>query len=81
MREYCIKAVLRQYNTDVDWFKRAGIIDENNNSFTLIYDKFMAGKLDLKPEAEITVLRRLERLQSLGHWIDYLRSDKAKFRA
>jgi hypothetical protein len=77
---YTLDEALNQYDADVDWLQEAGILDKDYN-LSAAYDKLMQGKLNLPVHAEIAVLRRIERMVSLGHWIDYLRTSKAKFRA
>ena len=77
---YTLDEALNQYDADVDWLREAGILDKDYN-LSAAYDKLMQGKLNLPVHAEIAVLRRIERMVSLGHWIDYLRTSKAKFRA
>ena len=67
MNIYEAKAI---FNRDFVWLQEAGMLDFNG-SWTDTYYKFMQGKLKLKPEVEINVLRRIERFAHLDNEIDY----------
>lgn len=63
----------RTFNRDLDWLTQAGFIDANGEMVQHVYENFMAGKLPLKPEVEINILRRLERFEHLAHELAFIR--------
>jgi hypothetical protein len=78
-KTYNLEEATRVYNEDILWLNRAGFLKDNDWDKNVMWP-FMQGKVNLHPDIEINILRRIERAIELGFWIDYSKTDKAKFR-
>lgn len=80
MKQYSLTEARNTYAGDYYWLQNAGFLDKDGNLTKFFYE-FMKGNLKLPIDAEINIQRRIERFMELSGWIDYLKSDKAKFRS